>query len=323
MKKQALLMVALSVAGLATAQETVKIGHAAAITGPVAHFGKDSENGARMAIDALNARGATIGGKKVKWVLQAEDDGSDPKLGTAVAQKLVDGGVVAVVGHLNSGTTVPASKIYNSAGIPQISPAATTPLYTHQGYKTAFRIVANDDLVGRVLASYAIDTLKAKKIAMGIYTPGLDTTIGDTSGDLLVADPLVGPHGDKGTLEFLNNIMMYTHTPSQAASEAFLVYWYQHMHELWKQGVMSALPVRKSIIDLPEFQQNAQNVKIIKEWQPVAKTYAAQSTTLSALLAAIDGGQPLNTFTQTMLTGQGDSKSALAALETAIKGLKK
>lgn len=150
----------------AHAQSQVKIGSASPLSGPSAHQGKDIENGARLAIDYLNAQGATIAGKKVKWVLQAEDDGSDPKLGTAVAQKLVDGGVVAVVGHLNSGTTVPASKIYNSAGIPQISPAATTPLYTHQGYKTAFRIVANDDLVGRVLASYAIDTLKAKKIAI-------------------------------------------------------------------------------------------------------------------------------------------------------------
>ncbi|MBW8897218.1 MAG: branched-chain amino acid ABC transporter substrate-binding protein [Massilia sp.] len=156
----------LACAPLAHAQSQVKIGSASPLSGPSAHQGKDIENGARLAIDDLNARGATIAGRKVKWVLLAEDDGSDPKLGTAVAQKLVDGGVVAVVGHLNSGTTVPASKIYNSAGIPQISPAATTPLYTHQGYRTAFRVVANDDLVGRVLARYAIDTLKAKKIAI-------------------------------------------------------------------------------------------------------------------------------------------------------------
>jgi len=156
----------LACAPLAHAQPQVKIGSASPLSGPSAHQGKDIENGARLAIDDLNAQGATIAGRKVKWVLQAEDDGSDPKLGTAVAQKLVDGGVAAVVGHLNSGTTVPASKIYNSAGIPQISPAATTPLYTHQGYKTAFRVVANDDLVGRVLARYAIDTLKAKKIAI-------------------------------------------------------------------------------------------------------------------------------------------------------------
>jgi branched-chain amino acid transport system substrate-binding protein len=148
------------------AQAVVRIGSASPLSGPGAHQGKDIENGARLAIEDLNAQGATIGGKKVKWVLQAEDDASDPKTGTAVAQKLVDGGVVAVVGHLNSGTTVPASKIYDSAGIPQISPAATTPLYTHQGFKTAFRIVANDNLVGKVLAAYSIDTLKAKKIAV-------------------------------------------------------------------------------------------------------------------------------------------------------------
>ncbi|QJD99451.1 branched-chain amino acid ABC transporter substrate-binding protein [Massilia forsythiae] len=144
----------------------VKIGSVSPLSGTGAHQGKDIENGARMAIDELNAKGAPVGGKKVHWVLQPEDDGADPKLGTAAAQKLVDAGVAAVVGHLNSGTTVPASKIYASAGIPQISPAATTPLYTHQGYKTAFRVVANDNLVGRSLAAYSIGTLKAKKIAV-------------------------------------------------------------------------------------------------------------------------------------------------------------
>ena len=156
----------LAVVPTAHAQSEVRIGSASPLSGPSAHQGKDIENGARLAIDYLNAQGATIGGKKVKWVRQAEDDGSAPKPGPAVAQNLVDDGVVAVVGHLNSGTTVPASKIYDSAGIPQISPAATTPLYTHQGYKTTFRVVANDDLVGRVLAHYAVDTLKAKKIAV-------------------------------------------------------------------------------------------------------------------------------------------------------------
>jgi branched-chain amino acid transport system substrate-binding protein len=150
----------------AHAQSTVKIGTVSPLSGSGAHQGKDIENGARMAIEELNAGGAAIGGKKVKWVLQPEDDGADPKMGTAAAQKLVDAGAVAVVGHLNSGTTVPASKIYNSAGIPQISPAATTPLYTHQGFKTAFRVVANDNLVGRTLATYSIKTLGAKKIAV-------------------------------------------------------------------------------------------------------------------------------------------------------------
>jgi branched-chain amino acid transport system substrate-binding protein len=150
----------------ARAQTVVTIGSASPLSGPGAHQGKDIENGARMAIDDLNAKGIVIGGKKIKWVLQAEDDASDPKQGTAVAQKLVDAKVAAVVGHLNSGPTVPASKIYASAGIPQISPAATTPVYTRQGYRTAFRVVANDNLVGGALANYAIGTLKAKKIAV-------------------------------------------------------------------------------------------------------------------------------------------------------------
>ncbi|SEN09455.1 amino acid/amide ABC transporter substrate-binding protein, HAAT family [Duganella sp. CF517] len=150
----------------AAAQTIVKIGAAAPLSGPGAHQGKDIENGAQMAIDDLNAKGVKIGGKPIKWVLQAEDDASDPKQGTAVAQKLVDAGVAGVVGHLNSGTTVPASSIYHRAGIPQISPAATTPTYTHQGYETAFRIVANDNLVGAALARHAIKKLKAGRIAV-------------------------------------------------------------------------------------------------------------------------------------------------------------
>ena len=144
----------------------MKIGTASPLSGTGAHQGKDIENGARMAIDELNAKGITLGGNKVQWVLQPEDDAADPKTGAAVAQKLVDAKVAAVVGHLNSGTTVPASKIYANAGIPQISPAATTPLYTNQGFKTAFRVVANDNLVGRIMATYSIGTLKAKKIAV-------------------------------------------------------------------------------------------------------------------------------------------------------------
>jgi branched-chain amino acid transport system substrate-binding protein len=161
-----LCLLALATAPAAFAQTTVTIGSASPLSGPGAHQGKDIENGARMAIDDLNAKNLVIGGKKIKWALQAEDDASDPKQGTAVAQKLVDAKVAAVVGHLNSGPTVPASKIYYNAGIPQISPAATTPLYTHQGFNTAFRVVANDNMVGSTLARYSIHTLKAKKIAV-------------------------------------------------------------------------------------------------------------------------------------------------------------
>ena len=160
------LVAALAFASGAYAQEVVKIGHVGPISGPIAHLGKDNENGAKMAIDDLNAKGFKINGKAVKFVLVAEDDGGDPKQGTTVAQKLVDAHVNGVIGHLNSGTTVPASKIYYDAGIPQISPSSTTPQYTKQGFNTAFRVVANDGKLGGTLGKYAVTKLGAKKIAV-------------------------------------------------------------------------------------------------------------------------------------------------------------
>ena len=154
-------------ASMAAAQEQViRIGHVAPLSGPQAHYGKDNEHGARMAIEDLNAQGLTIGGKKVRFEVQAEDDASDPKQGTAAAQKLCDSKVVGVVGHLNSGTTIPASKIYNDCGIPMVTGAATNPNLTKPGYKTTFRIIANDLALGAGLATYAADTLKLKRVAM-------------------------------------------------------------------------------------------------------------------------------------------------------------
>ncbi|URI06663.1 branched-chain amino acid ABC transporter substrate-binding protein [Aquincola tertiaricarbonis] len=154
-------------AGATSAQElVVKIGHVGPTSGQIAHLGKDNENGARMAIDELNAKGVTIGGKKAKFELLAEDDAGDPKQGTAAAQKLVDSKVNGVIGHLNSGTTIPASKIYSDAGIPQISPSATNPKYTRQGYKTTFRVVADDVHLGGTLGKYAVTELKGKSIAV-------------------------------------------------------------------------------------------------------------------------------------------------------------
>ncbi len=144
----------------------VKIGHVAPISGPQSHLGKDNENGAQMAIDELNAKGVMIGGQKAKFELLKEDDAADPKQGTAAAQKLVDAKVNGVVGHLNSGTTIPASKIYSDAGIPQISPSATNPKYTQQGFKTAFRVCANDGQLGGTLGKYAATTLKGKTVAL-------------------------------------------------------------------------------------------------------------------------------------------------------------
>jgi branched-chain amino acid transport system substrate-binding protein len=146
--------------------QVVKIGHVGPISGAIAHLGKDNENGARLAIEELNAKGVTIGGKKIKFELVAEDDAADPKQGTAAAQKLVDAKISGIIGHLNSGTTIPASKIYNDAGIPQISPSATNPKYTRQGYKTAFRVVADDVHLGGTLGRYAVKDLKGKAIAV-------------------------------------------------------------------------------------------------------------------------------------------------------------
>jgi len=159
--------VALAMGGAAWAQGlVVKIGHVGPTSGAIAHLGKDNEMGARMAIEELNAKGVMIGGKKATFELLAEDDAGDPKQGTAAAQKLVDSKVNGVIGHLNSGTTIPASKIYSDAGIPQISPSATNPKYTRQGYKTVFRVVADDVHLGGTLGRYAVKELKGKSIAV-------------------------------------------------------------------------------------------------------------------------------------------------------------
>lgn len=159
--------VALLMSGTAMSQDlVVKIGHVGPTSGAIAHLGKDNELGARMAISELNAKGVMIGGKKAKFELLAEDDAGDPKQGTAAAQKLVDSKVNGVIGHLNSGTTIPASKVYSDAGIPQISPSATNPKYTRNGYKTTFRVVADDVHLGGTLGKYSVKELKGQSIAV-------------------------------------------------------------------------------------------------------------------------------------------------------------
>ena len=153
--------------GAAQAQDVVKLGNAAPLTGTISHLGKDLENGSRMAVDAINAQGgADIGGKKVKFELIGEDDQADPRTGTTVAQRLVDAGVKGVIGHLNSGTSIPASRIYDQGGVPQISPASTNPKLTQQNFKGVFRTIANDVQQGGALGSFAVSTLGAKKVAI-------------------------------------------------------------------------------------------------------------------------------------------------------------
>ena len=151
---------------LAQAQTVVRIGHVGPVSGPQAHYGRDNENGARMAVEELNTQGVTIGGKKVKFELVAEDDAADPKQGTAAAQKLCDAKVNGVVGHLNSGTTIPAARVYNQCGLPMISPSATNPQLTQLGYNNVYRLLANDNALGAGLAEYASKTLKLKRVAI-------------------------------------------------------------------------------------------------------------------------------------------------------------
>ena len=147
------------------AQDIVKIGFASPLTGGQASYGKDNQNGAQMAIDELNAQGLKIGGRAVKFELMAEDDQADPKMGPLVAQKLVDARVAGVVGHFNSGVTIPASTIYSDAGVPQLS-VSTNVKYTMQGYRTAFRLMADDGKQGKALGEYAVKTLKLKRLAV-------------------------------------------------------------------------------------------------------------------------------------------------------------
>jgi branched-chain amino acid transport system substrate-binding protein len=172
-----ILILACAIAGLAACGDdkkaagakggaTVTIGIAAPLTGPQSHIGKDLENAVRLAAEDANAAKVVIGGKPVHFEVQAEDDQADPKMAPVVAQKLADARVAAVVGHFNSGTTIPASRIYNDAGIPQISPSATNPKYTEQGFKTAFRVVANDNQQGKVVGEYIARELKSKALAI-------------------------------------------------------------------------------------------------------------------------------------------------------------
>jgi branched-chain amino acid transport system substrate-binding protein len=153
-------------AGGADNAQLVHIGHVGPLSGAQSHYGKDNENGVRMALDELNAQKLTIGGKPVHFEIASEDDAGDPRQGAAAAQKLCDEKVAGVVGHLNSGTTIPASKIYHDCGIPHITPSATNPDLTKPGYNTTFRLIANDNDLGAAVANYAAKSLGVKTVAV-------------------------------------------------------------------------------------------------------------------------------------------------------------
>jgi branched-chain amino acid transport system substrate-binding protein len=145
---------------------TVTIGSASPLSGAQAHLGRDTANGVRLAVDELNARGVTIGGRKARFTVVAEDDGADPRQGTAVAQKFCDSKINGVVGHMNSGTAIPAARIYSDCELPNLTPSATNPKLTQSGYKTSFRMMANDNELGAGLARLAADKLKFTRVAV-------------------------------------------------------------------------------------------------------------------------------------------------------------
>lgn len=147
-------------------EQVVLIGLAGPLTGPSARTGKDLQNGAQLAIDDANQKHPVINGKPVVYKLALADDQADPKTAVTVAQQLVDQHVIGVVGHWNTGCSLPASRVYHDAGIPEIAPASTGHPYTLQGYNTAFRIIGHDDIGGADAGSYAVKTVKAKRIAV-------------------------------------------------------------------------------------------------------------------------------------------------------------
>jgi branched-chain amino acid transport system substrate-binding protein len=152
--------------GVARAQEVVKIGVAGPLTGSAAQSGKDDERGVRLAIDELNAKGFAIAGKPVKFELISMDDQGDPKVGVNVAQKLVDDGVSAVIGHYNSGVSIPAARIYNDAKVVMMTGASSNPDLTHLGYPYVFRLATNDNVMGGRMAVYAKKVLGATRAAV-------------------------------------------------------------------------------------------------------------------------------------------------------------
>ena len=151
----------LAVSGAAQAQ--IKIGVAGPVTGPNAAFGAQLKNGVEQAVEDINAAGG-INGQKLQIVVG--DDVSDPKQGVSVANKFVSEGVKMVVGHFNSGVSIPASEVYQEAGIIQITPASTNPRFTERNMWNTFRTCGRDDQQGLVAGTYLSNNFKGKKVAI-------------------------------------------------------------------------------------------------------------------------------------------------------------
>lgn len=143
----------------------IRFGFAAPLTGPQSHYGEDMQNGLTLAIEEANKKGIEVGGSKAKFVLVSKDDQADPRVGVQVAQQLVDEDVAGILGHFNSGTSIPASRVYHDAGLPQIS-MATSPEYTLQNYETTFRMMTSDTQQGSAVGKFIVEKLNGKKVAL-------------------------------------------------------------------------------------------------------------------------------------------------------------
>ena len=152
--------------GVLAEGDTVAIGFAAPLTGTSAGYGKDLENGVRLAIEDANAKGIQLDSRRVTFELVSQDDQADPRIGVQAAQSLTDRQVAAVIGHFNSGTTIPASLIYDKAGIPMVDPAATNPIITGRGLANVFMTISNDAQNAGNAGVYAVQVTKAKRIAI-------------------------------------------------------------------------------------------------------------------------------------------------------------
>jgi branched-chain amino acid transport system substrate-binding protein len=172
---------ALALAGCQKQADTIKIGLAAVQTGSDAAIGTTMLNGSQIAVDEWNAKGGVLG-KKIETI--SLDDEGKPDKAVNVAQTLVDDGVVAVLGHLNSNCTIPASRAYNDAKIIQITPGSTNPQYTEQGFPYAFRVCGRDDQQGPCSGAFLHDVLHLNKIAIlhnkTAYGEGLATEVKKT-----------------------------------------------------------------------------------------------------------------------------------------------
>jgi branched-chain amino acid transport system substrate-binding protein len=171
-KKNALaLMVAMTIpvtamaAAAPVAEQIVRIGFSAPLTGPQAASGNDNLGGMEMAIERLNAKGMVIGNKKITFKAIVEDDQGDPRGGMGAVQKLIDMPVDAMIGPYNSGVVIPTSRLLNDAGIVTMT-VASNPKITEQGYGYLFRVAPSDSQLGGKMAQYAAKELSVKRVAV-------------------------------------------------------------------------------------------------------------------------------------------------------------